>query len=176
MENDNSNLKTPPYSASDIANFMIACSFIEKIPLSPMKLIKLVYIAYGWGLVFLNQKLFNENIEAWQYGPVIPSIYHEFKRFGKEPIDEMSISMNEMTGDLSVNRINLKEGNNISKLLNLVWTYYRNYSAVELSDLTHQLGSPWDNAVKTNGYRSVLNDDDIKAWESKVIEDYMNKN
>ncbi|MFZ9470501.1 MAG: Panacea domain-containing protein [Rickettsiales bacterium] len=176
MEKDNSNLKTLPYSASDIANYMIACSFIEKIPLSPMKLIKLVYIAYGWGLVFLNQKLFNEDIEAWQYGPVIPSIYHEFKRFGKEPIDEMSVSMNEMTGDLSVNRINLKEGNNISKLLNLVWTYYRNYSAVELSDLTHQLGSPWDNAVKTNGYRSVLNDDDIKAWESKVIEDYMNKN
>ncbi len=176
MEKDNSNLKTLPYSASDIANFMIACSFIEKIPLSPMKLIKLVYIAYGWGLVFLNQKLFNEDIEAWQYGPVIPSIYHEFKRFGKEPIDEMSVSMNEMTGDLSVNRINLKEGNNISKLLNLVWTYYRNYSAVELSDLTHQLGSPWDNAVKTNGYRSILNDDDIKAWESKVIEDYMNKN
>jgi len=176
MEKDNGNLKTLPYSASDIANFMIACSFIEKIPLSPMKLIKLVYIAYGWGLVFLNQKLFNEDIEAWQYGPVIPSIYHEFKRFGKEAIDEMSISMNEMTGDLWVNRINLKEGNNISKLLNLVWTYYRNYSAVELSDLTHQLGSPWDNAVKTNGYRSVLNDDDIKAWESKVIEDYMNKN
>lgn len=176
MEKDNSNLKTLPFSASDIANYMIACSFIEKIPLSPMKLIKLVYIAYGWGLVFLNQKLFNEDIEAWQYGPVIPSIYHEFKRFGKEPIDEMSVSMNEMTGDLSVNRINLKEGNNISKLLNLVWTYYRNYSAVELSDLTHQLGSPWDNAVKTNGYRSVLNDDDIKAWESKVIEDYMNKN
>lgn len=176
MEKDNSNLKTLPYSASDIANFMIACSFIEKIPLSPMKLIKLVYIAYGWGLVFFNQKLFNEDIEAWQYGPVIPSIYHEFKRFGKEPIDEMSVSMNEMTGDLSVNRINLKEGNNISKLLNLVWTYYRNYSAVELSDLTHQLGSPWYNAVKTNGYRSILNDDDIKAWESKVIEDYMNKN
>ena len=176
MEKDNSNLKTLPYSASDIANFMIACSFIEKIPLSPMKLIKLVYIAYGWGLVFLNQKLFNEDIEAWQYGPVIPSIYHEFKRFGKEAIDEMSISMNEMTGDLSVNRVNLKDGDEVYKLLNLVWRFYRNYSSVELSDLTHQEGSPWFNSVKNNGYYSVLSDDDIKAWESKVIEDHMTKN
>lgn len=176
MEKENKNLKIPTYTASNIANYMLACSFIEKIPISPMKLIKLVYIAYGWGLVFLNKKLFNDDIEAWQYGPVIPSIYHEFKRFGKEPIDEMSISMNEITGDLSVNRIDLKEGDDISKLLNLVWTYYRNYSALELSDLTHQEGSPWFNAVKNNGYRSVLNDDDIKAWENKVIEDYMNKN
>ncbi len=40
-----------------------------------MKLHKLLYYAAGWHLGFTGEPLFDEDIEAWQYGPVVPSIY-----------------------------------------------------------------------------------------------------
>jgi uncharacterized phage-associated protein len=44
-------------------------------PLTPLKLMKLVYIAHGWHMAIENQDLFNNRIEAWKYGPVIPDLY-----------------------------------------------------------------------------------------------------
>jgi uncharacterized phage-associated protein len=54
--------------------------------LTIMQLLKLVYIAHGWSLALLNVPLVNEEPEAWQHGPVFPSIYREFRRFGSQPI------------------------------------------------------------------------------------------
>lgn len=53
--------------------------------MSLLKLIKLVYLAYGWSIA-LDYRLFDEPIVAWKHGPVIRSLYHEFKHFGAAPI------------------------------------------------------------------------------------------
>jgi len=44
-----------------------------------MKLQKLVYYAHGWHLALNNEPLIDEQVECWQYGPVISSLFHEFK-------------------------------------------------------------------------------------------------
>ena len=51
-----------------------------------MKLQKLVYIAHGWHLGLFDGLLISERVEAWRWGPVIESLYHEFKEFAKQPI------------------------------------------------------------------------------------------
>nr|WP_256351506.1 type II toxin-antitoxin system antitoxin SocA domain-containing protein [Pseudomonas gingeri] len=51
-----------------------------------MKQQKLVYYSHGWHAGYTDQPLINEAVETWQYGPVIPSLYHEFKRFGSGEI------------------------------------------------------------------------------------------
>lgn len=48
--------------------------------LSHMKLQKLLYCAYGWGLAILNERLFSDKIQVWEYGPIIASIYRRFRR------------------------------------------------------------------------------------------------
>ncbi|WP_366513810.1 type II toxin-antitoxin system antitoxin SocA domain-containing protein [Planktotalea sp.] len=57
-----------------------------------MKLQKLVYIAYGWHLALSGKKLFTEEIEAWKHGPVVPSLYHEFKHLRENPITSFATS------------------------------------------------------------------------------------
>jgi uncharacterized phage-associated protein len=51
-----------------------------------MQLQKLVYFCNGWNLELRNEALVSDNFEAWQYGPVHPSIYHEFKVYGQGAI------------------------------------------------------------------------------------------
>ena len=77
------------YSAMQVAN-----EFIKKAPeyevmdLTPMKLQKLMFFAQSWHIKELGYPLFDDYFARWQYGPVIPSIYHEFKTFGSSHIDK----------------------------------------------------------------------------------------
>ena len=45
--------------------------------LTLLRLVKYVYIAYGFALAILKKKIIDERfdkVEAWKYGPVIPSV------------------------------------------------------------------------------------------------------
>src|SRR5882762_236012 len=70
------------YDPKSIANVFLALAEAEGKHLTPLQLIKLVYIAHGWYLALTQKPLISEQAEAWQYGPVIPSLYQEFKGFG----------------------------------------------------------------------------------------------
>ena len=50
--------------------------------ISNLKLQKLVYYAQGFTLAVTGKPLFNEEIEAWQHGPVVPDLYHKYKDHG----------------------------------------------------------------------------------------------
>jgi uncharacterized phage-associated protein len=89
--------------------------------------------------------LIDENPEAWKYGPVIPSLYHEYKNFG-DSIINVNIS-NYSLGD-----------EDIEKFLDRVWEVYGGYDGVQLSAKTHQNDSPWSrvwNTIKNNDYFSL---------------------
>ncbi len=49
-----------------------------------MKLLKITYIAHGFYLGMKQRSLFENNVQAWQYGAVIPDLYHVIKRFGMD--------------------------------------------------------------------------------------------
>jgi uncharacterized phage-associated protein len=57
-----------------------------------MKLIKTVFIAHGFYLASKDKPLVNEFVQAWKYGPVIDSVYHEFKGLGHKPIKFLAAS------------------------------------------------------------------------------------
>ena len=63
------------YKAIDIAKY-----FINELHPEPLKLQKLLYFAQGFSYAFYDKELFNDDFEAWVHGPVIPSIYHEYKK------------------------------------------------------------------------------------------------
>ena len=81
-----------PYDSRAVANSILHNANETGKKLTPMQLIKLVYVANGWSLALLNRPLISEQIQAWQYGPVIPNVYRAFNRFGSAAI---TASLNE---------------------------------------------------------------------------------
>jgi uncharacterized phage-associated protein len=68
----------------------IAKYIIKSLPVDNLKLQKLLYYSQGVYLV-LHEKvpLFPEDIEAWDYGPVVPEIYRSYKSCGFDIIEPM---------------------------------------------------------------------------------------
>ena len=69
-----------------VANYFLDCAKEDGESLTLLKLVKLVYLAHGWHLGLTGDPLIKENVEAWRYGPVVPSIYHDLKIFGNNAI------------------------------------------------------------------------------------------
>ncbi|MCK5385385.1 MAG: SocA family protein [Alphaproteobacteria bacterium] len=158
--------KTEPktYSPAAVANNILWLARKENIEITPMKLIKLVYFVYGWCLALTDRKLFDDRIEAWPYGPVIPSLYNEFKRFGSSPIDTfaMDARINDKTHEIGKPEFTVVDKNDqeVHSIINAVWDPYKNYTAFRLSNITHKEGSPWSIA-NGKGSHEKLDDKDI---------------
>lgn len=153
----------PPYSSLAVANW-----FIENIkPVTPLKLQKLIYFAHGWYLALRDAPLIDERVEAWEFGPVVPNVYHEFKIFGNQPIPEPGTAwqMSEKR-KIRITRPQIPEdAEDAKRLLARIIEVYGKFTAAQLSTMTHEPGSPWDIVRKDNPYRKGVDipDDLIKA-------------
>jgi len=124
----------PELHPLSISRFMLESAQDSKVnDMTPMKLLKLVYIAHGWHLGILDEPLLTEQAQAWQYGPVVPSVYHEFKRFYRNPVPFSEIEL------LPKANLDPTQG----RVLVMVWGAYSHFSGIQLSEMTHQEGTPW---------------------------------
>jgi uncharacterized phage-associated protein len=143
-----------PFPVGEVANYILDLADRDDVAVSPMKLQKLVYLAHGWYLGIVEEPLIDEVVEAWQFGPVVPSLYHEFKRFGSGRIVGDRFTRARMTpaGKWKLERCELpddtEEASRARELIDRVWDVYKGYSAVQLSNLTHQDGTPWSETWK----------------------------
>ena len=116
---------------SDVARFFLANQDEEAGELiTHLKLQKLCYYAQGFHLALNGTPLFSEPVEAWQHGPVVRSMYEQYKRYGSQPIEKPE------DFDLSIYDEDAVE------LLNEVHEVYGQYSAWKLRSLTHE-EPPW---------------------------------
>lgn len=137
-----------PYPAKAVANEFLELARKDGKQLTQMQLQKLVYFAYGWYLAITGQRLIDERVEAWQWGPVIPSIYKEFKRFGSSPVTEPAREVKFREGQVGFFPVRVqsedpKQDALALQVIKRVWEIYGRYSASELSNMTHEPNSPW---------------------------------
>ena len=141
-------------TALSIANALIQLSHKKGNPVSNMKLQKLVYFSYGWFLAIRKERLFEDEIQAWKYGPVIPELYHSFKLYYSNPIPEahyLKSDSVEVSGDATA-------------LLESVWQAYGDKTAIELVDMTHKVGTPWEKTFERSVSNSIIKDELISAY------------
>lgn len=144
---------TPPPDARVIANAILDLSERRGQTVSVMKLLKLLYFAYGWFLVSTDRQLFHSPIEAWKHGPVIRSVWDEFRQ-ERDAISKRATILNLATGEREIAKANL--GLAELQLLEQVIDSYAGYSAWGLSDLTHEVGSPWHDVWHSNDQSANL--------------------
>ena len=158
------------YTPGHVANHVLDRAFAERHPVTQMKLQKLVYIGYGWTLALLDQKLFDEPIYAWKHGPVIKSLYDEFKHYGATPIDQYSMNFDLDSSEIHFPRIPDSD-QDVDRVLNMVWGVYKNFKAVTLRNKTHEQGSPWCATYRPDRRNLAISDELIKShFKSKITE------
>ena len=119
-----------------------------------LKLQKLLYYSQGFILAILNKKLFEDPIEAWPYGPVVPTVYDIYKQYEKNPIP-----VEHLNGDFSIFTDNEKN------IMTQVYSEYGQYSAWKLAEMTHE-EMPW----KSTPSRHVITEDKLKSHFSTLVQ------
>ena len=121
-----------------------------------LKLIKITYLAHGWMLGLYGKPLISEDVEAWQYGPVIPELYREIQKFGRSHIssfpDEYDVKLSDDEGSI----------------VDQIFDGYSSYTAGQLVALTHEKGTPWHTVTKGKRYGPGI------IIPNHVIEQYYN--
>jgi uncharacterized phage-associated protein len=100
----------------------------------------------------LNKGIFSDRIEAWKYGPVIPSLYQATKQFGRS---EIPLNLVDENSPSSVS-------DDIQTFLDDVVAKYSHLSGIQLSNLTHLSGTPWHQVYEPNVSNKEISDDLIK--------------
>jgi uncharacterized phage-associated protein len=155
------------YSPKSIANYFLDLAENSGEAISPMKLQKLVYYAHGWYAGHTGAPLINESVEAWQYGPVIPSLYHEFKEIGAGDISTKAMHFD----GVELSEVPVPTDPALRQFLDNIWASYGQFTGLRLSEMTHASNSPWDQTWKAAaGMRGVdIPLDKIKAYFKTAI-------
>ena len=125
------------------ASFFISeASELKENDLTNLKLQKILYFAQAEVLKKSKGKalLFPDDIEAWKYGPVVPTVYDWLKTCGSFTISSFDIELEDASTIGESNRTILKA----------IWDNYNKYSASYLVRLTHRPGSPWSLVFNKN--------------------------
>lgn len=157
-----------PWSAKAVANTLLEIAKKHGVPLNPLKLQKLIYYAHGWALALLNRPLIDEQVQAWKFGPVIASVYHAFKRFGNGRISEFAADFDDAGKPYTP--IIPQDAVEERKLLERVWDTYGNLSGIQLSNMTHERGSPWWQAWQEGASEGLR----AYAIDNRRIADFFN--
>ncbi|MFP6860626.1 Panacea domain-containing protein [Pseudomonas sp.] len=152
------------YSALAVANAFIERAKEGKLPdLTPMKLQKLLFYVQSWYLKQRGSPLFDDNFARWTHGPVIPSIYHEFKGYGSGVIQAPGStvvprpsSSNPFAYEVVVPEINRNDQDAIG-FIDEVIRVYGQLSGWQLSQMTHQAGTAWQISGAPDGGPIPLN-------------------
>ncbi len=73
-------------TASEVAVIILQKTHKNGYQITNMKLQKLLYYCQGYYIAIHGERLFSDRIEAWEHGPVVPKVYHEYKSYGKNNI------------------------------------------------------------------------------------------
>lgn len=141
----------------DVADYFLAhCDEESGDVISNMKIQKLAYYAQGFSLALLGKPLFDEKIEAWMHGPVVPELYHRFKEHGNGalPIPH-TVELEKFSEDEI-------------ELLDEVYKVYGQFSAWKLRNMTHE-EAPWKQAYVEGAPSQEIKPDTMSDFFKTLI-------
>lgn len=146
--------------------------------ISLIGLMKRVYITLGIYLVYIKDDkergsfidpMFDKRVEAWRFGPVIPSLYHELKHFGSWrpiPPEFRCGIINPYTLDFEVSPLVYDE--KLKSVINAVFSQYENDDDDMLIRKTHGKGTPWEKVYKEGENNEIPEKSILEYYEGIV--------
>src|ERR1035437_3888389 len=112
----------------EAANYILTIA-LERDPdsatLTNLKLQKILYYTQCANLSRTGERLFDNTFEAWQHGPVLPKIYKLYSKYKAQPIDKPAeFDKHLIPGETKT-------------LFNAIYSYFGQFDAWKLRDMTH---------------------------------------
>ena len=142
--------------AVDVAGYMVFLASDLFGDMTNMKFNKLLYYLQGQSLLVRGTVAFDDDIEAWDHGPVVNSVYAKYVLNGNKPI--------LASGDFDAAEMDEEDRDFIRQVL----MKYGLYSAGELREMTHRQGTPWRRRYKEGQKHTLI--------PVEVISDYFKSN
>lgn len=154
------------YCVDDVARYIINyCNDSEYI-ISNLKLQKILYFVQAKFLTEMTYPCFSEEIEAWNFGPVVPQIYSEYKKFGSGNIPKIMTYYKYSEDDyFSAEKCKYTPdviGQDDQPLIESMVDSCNNYSASQLVSITHKQ-APWIKAFSPY-MNNVITKESIKSF------------
>lgn len=130
-------------SAMTVADYLLAHQ--GDVPgerITAKKLQKLCYYAQAMSLAMAGKPLFQEQIQAWDQGPVVRPLWERFKDYQYH--------------DLPVPTAAPDLPDEVRQILDLTLAVYGAQTATELSDMTHVADGPWSQATRNATISNAL--------------------
>lgn len=140
------NICPPSTTAAAAANEFLSLAGAEGVGIDQMKLQKLLFYTHGYNLAIRGAPLFEQDFEAWPWGPVVRDIYFQTREFGRQPINKRLHEIKK-TGPGPVDYSFITPPGVADEetrvFVKSAWDAYKGYSGIQLSNATHAPGEPW---------------------------------
>lgn len=148
----------------------VARYILSKIKCTHLKLEKLVYLCFSDYLCKYDKELYEDEIYAYRYGPVVESVYEKYKGSGYQEIEQ------EQENEKDIDATGIKEMPSRSRILfakdgiekiesiDETLKKYGDFTANELVDLTHRKQTPWDMAGRGTKQYVIIKNEIIKKY------------
>ena len=150
------------YDARVIANALISRHGINT--LTPLQVQKLTYLCHGWNLGMYGEPLSRQQVEAWRWGPVIPDVYYELRKYGGQTVPEL-VNLGTLGFGPDDALLNDREADLVGQVIEV----YGDFTGHQLSTLLHKPGSPWDQVWRPGRSRpAVIPDRIIRRYYAEL--------
>lgn len=137
--------------AMDVARYILTKSNKDGQPISNLQLQKMLYYIQYEFLTNYGKPLFDDDFEAWKFGPVIPVVYYEYSHMGAFRIGADYKDYDKILSEMSKDEIDM---------LNDIIVDKRDMNVWSMVDNTHKKGKAWDLIFKDGeGFGDVISKD-----------------
>ena len=135
---------------NSVVNYLLEKSGFS---LTNLKIQKLLYYVYGVCLAATDKgRPFDEQPEAWQYGPVFPSVYHDLKIYGSQHVRHKILGAVDLANQV------------VKNIVDAVYEFFGDLSEAVLIRSTHKPAAPWASVYKRGTRRATIPDETIKQY------------
>jgi len=154
------------HDGREVANYILDFCGERGRTLTNLALQKVVYFCHVWSLIELGRPLIRHKFEAWEFGPVLPYLYRDFRSYDRSPIVGRATQLDPSDGKQRVVKYDFDV--ETDSLLNRIVGFYSRLRAGDLVDLTHASGGPWHSFWHHGG---TINPG-MKIDNDKIVEFY----
>ena len=141
------------YKAIEIANYVIDRCYNQDNhkSITNLKLQKCLFHLQREYLIKHNEPLFEEDFEAWCYGPVVSNIYYEYCSSGAMPIwpgiYSPTVDKNKYVPNLD---------KTLQEFLNPIIDKYKDYDVWQMVEQIHGKEGAWYKAFHEKGNKAII--------------------